>query len=246
MVRGVATLRAVISQSMYFPWVGLLEQVRLADVFVHYDDVQFARGFLNRVQVKTDAGARWLTVPLRRHGRDEPIDALVVDDTQDWRQDHRRQLVQAYHGCPHVDDMLAVFDSVAARPCEKLADIARSSMLALADYFGLRPARGFLRSSDLGVAGRSSERLLGLCQAVGADAYVTGHGARNYLDHGLFDAAGIAVEYMDYRCVPYPQAHGPFTPYVSALDLVANCGPAGRDRICSGTKPWKEFLNAPE
>ena len=58
-------MNLVISQSMYFPWVGMLEQIRLADVFMHYDDVQLARGFYNRVQVKTAQGARWLTVPLR-------------------------------------------------------------------------------------------------------------------------------------------------------------------------------------
>ena len=30
----------VISQSMLFPWVGTLEQMLLADVFIHYDDVK--------------------------------------------------------------------------------------------------------------------------------------------------------------------------------------------------------------
>ena len=44
----------VISQPMLFPWVGMFEQVALADVFVHYDDVQFSKGsFTNRVQLKT-------------------------------------------------------------------------------------------------------------------------------------------------------------------------------------------------
>lgn len=239
-------MRTVVSQSMYFPWIGLLEQVRQADVFVHYDDVQFARGFLNRVQIKTEIGVRWLTVPLHQHHRDEMIDALVVDNTQNWREAHRRQLIHSYRGRPYVDDMVAVFDFVASQPLEKLADITRASMLALTGYFGLRPEHGFVQSIDLGVPGRSSERLLGLCQTVGADTYVTGHGARNYLDHDLFDTAGVAVEYMDYRCTPYPQPHGPFNPYVSALDLIANCGQAGDNLICSSTKPWKEFLHASE
>jgi hypothetical protein len=48
---------------------------------------------------------------------------------------------------------------------------------------------------------------------------------------------------MDYRLDPYPQLHGDFTPYVSALDLIANCGVSGRDRIRSGTLYWKEFVS---
>ena len=38
-----------ISQSMYFPWCSLLDKIRLADIFIHYDDVKLSRGFYNRV-----------------------------------------------------------------------------------------------------------------------------------------------------------------------------------------------------
>ena len=36
-------MNVVISQPMLFPWVGMLEQVRLADSYVHYSDVQFSK-----------------------------------------------------------------------------------------------------------------------------------------------------------------------------------------------------------
>ena len=59
-------MKIVISQPMFFPWVGLFEQIRLADIYVHYDDVQFSKGsFVNRVQIKTNKGTQWLTVPLQ-------------------------------------------------------------------------------------------------------------------------------------------------------------------------------------
>ena len=92
----------VISQSMYFPWVGLLEQVRLADSFVHYDDVQFDRGFYNRVQVKTEQGSRWITLPLSNHRRGQKIDEIVVDDNMNWRKRHRDVLLQAYRKVKQV------------------------------------------------------------------------------------------------------------------------------------------------
>ena len=61
-------MKAVISQPMYFPWVGMFEQVRLCDIFVYYNDVQFSKGsFTNRVQIKApnNEGFKWLTVPLK-------------------------------------------------------------------------------------------------------------------------------------------------------------------------------------
>ena len=73
--------------------------------------------------------------------------------------------------------------------------------------------------------------------------YITGHGARNYLDHTLFENAGIAVDYMRYEYIPYPQLHGPFTPYVTSLDLIANCGKRGSAIIRSTAVDWRQFVN---
>lgn len=230
----------VVSQSMYFPWVGLLEQVRLADVFVHYDDVQFARGFFNRVQVKTPNGPAWMTVPLRDWQRGQAIDRILIDESVDWRMKHRKMLQHAYQKAPFRDDMLSLIDSVFAREVTNLAELARHSVYALANYFDL-PAPAFMQSRDMGVDGSSSARLRDIVLALHGDVYVTGHGARNYLDHELFERDGIAVRYMNYRCSAYPQLHGEFTPYVTALDLVANCGRAGAAMICSETVDWKEF-----
>src|SRR5690242_11364734 len=79
----------VISQPMFFPWVGMLEQLRLADTYVHYDDVQFEKGsFSNRVQIKTQAGVKWLTVPLRDKKLGQRILDVQVDDASGFRRKH--------------------------------------------------------------------------------------------------------------------------------------------------------------
>ncbi len=236
-------MKAVISQSMYFPWVGLLEQIRLSDVFVHYDDVQFTRGFYNRVQVKTPRGMQWLTVPLRDQHRGQLIDEVRVDDRIDWRTQHIDVLKQAYANAPHRQEMIALVEDVFSQPITSLADVSRNSILALAKYFDLTRDTRFVFSRELGVSGSSSLRLRDLCVAMDANVYITGHGARNYLDHQLFEDKGIEVRYMQYACSAYPQMHGEFTPYVTGLDLVANCGKDGRNVILSESINWRAFIN---
>jgi len=235
--------KIVISQSMYFPWVGLLEQVSIADTFIHYDDVQYARGFYNRVKVKTANGSKWISVPLSNHHRGQRIDEVLIDNQTDWRSQHRDTLKQAYMKAPYRDEMLALVDEVFLKPATYLSDVSRESILALVRYFKLDTKVQFMSSSDMKIPGASSQRLHDLCVAVAADVYVTGHGARNYLDHDLFERAGIKVEYMKYNMIPYPQLHGVFTPYVSALDLVANCGQEGASVITSNSIHWNGFLN---
>ncbi|MBD9648167.1 WbqC family protein [Ensifer sp. ENS09] len=235
------TRNIVISQSMYFPWVGMLEQIRLADVFVHYDDVQFSRGsFTNRVQIKTESGIRWLSVPLKDLRLGQRIDEVQIDDRTDWRRSHRDMLRQAYRKAPFVKDMLTLVDEVFAKDASTIADIARNSMLALAAYFKLdRPT--FMASDSLTIGGASSERVYDITAHLEGTAYITGHGARNYLDHDLFGRNGISVRYMNYERTPYAQLHGEFTPYVTALDLIANCGASGANVVHSGTVDWREF-----
>lgn len=234
--------RIVISQPMYFPWAGIFEQLRLADVFVHYDDALLPQGrsFISRVQVKTASGVQWLTVPLKRSGQ-PPINQVRVDDGQQWRQRHLKTLTHNYARAPYFDDMIGIAEAVYTQASDCLSDLNIRSMETVAEYFGL--ATEYVRSSQLRVAGHSTEKLLGLVRALGGSHYLTGHGARNYLDHELFEQHGIRVEYMAYNRSAYPQLHGTFDPHVTVLDLIANAGPQGRRYINSGTIDWKEFLH---
>ncbi len=234
--------RVVLSQPFFFPWVGLFEQIRLADHFLHYDDVQFSKGsFTNRVQIKTADGWKWLTVPLADLHLGQLIKDVTVDERQPWRRDHLGMLQQAYRGAPHCREMLEIVEAVYARRDLALGELVIDGVQRCCEYFDLSPATPFRRSSELGIAGKSWQRVLAIVKHLDGDVYVTGHGARIYLDHEAFEAAGVQVEYMDYRKQPYPQLHGAFNPYVSILDLIANAGRDGREVICSGTVSWRAF-----
>jgi len=232
----------VISQPMYFPWVGLLEQMRHADVFVHLDDAQFSKGsFFNRVKIKTAEGTPWLTVPLAETKLGQSLNETQLAK-HNWRRKQLATLRQAYAAAPHVEEMLGLVESVFEVEHKSLAALSAASVEALAEFFDIVPAE-VRWSSAMAIEGTGSARVLAICEALGADRYVTGHGAREYLDHESFEAAGVRVEYLDYEKREYPQLHGAFTPFVSALDLAANCGRthAMREVIASGSVYWKDF-----
>ncbi len=239
-------MNIVISQSMLFPWVGLLEQVRLADVFVHYDDVQFSKGsFVNRVQIKTPQGMRWMAVPLVDLHLGQKINEVQVPPSKQWREAHLALLASSLASAPFRQDALELVEGVYAADYSNIGALARASLMALVEYFGLDSHCRFIDVESLDIPGSSSDRVLRVVKCLGADTYITGHGASRYLDHELFERSGVAVEYMAYNCTPYPQAHGDFTPYVSALDLVANCGKLGLESIKSATTDWRSFKNEP-
>lgn len=236
--------RVVISQPFFFPWVGLFEQLRLADVFIHLDDAQFPLGrggtFINRVEVKTANGPQWLTVPVLRPGL-QLIKDVIIRDEFGWKEKHRKTLKYSYARTPYLNEMLEIVNSVLALPTKNLCELNIHGTELVAAYFGFAPR--FCLSSSLGLKSSSSIKVLELVQSQNGDVYITGHGAKNYLDHKLFERSGIRVEYMDYQRTPYPQLHGAFNPHVSILDLIANVGRAGCEYIHSPTRYWKEFVH---
>lgn len=236
-------MKVVISQPMFFPWVGMFEQIRLADIYVHYGDVQFSKGsFTNRVQIKTAQGVKWLTIPLQDVSLGQAIDEVKINARINWRAQHMDMLKQAYADAPYRKEMLNLVDSVYQQQIDSIGLLSRHSIETCCNYFGLGAGQRFIDVQKLGISGTSSQRVLDIILALGGKKYITGLGARNYLDHQLFEDAGIRVEYMDYQKLPYPQLHGAFTPYVSILDLIANMGKDGINCIQSGTVYWKDYL----
>jgi hypothetical protein len=232
-----------INQPCYLPWRGHFALIRTADVFVFYDDVQFtsntSRSFLARVQLKTAAGRRWLTVPVRKSGRfGQRIDQVEIADDGRWVARHGSAIREALRGAPYAGSVEPALAALSGWP--RLAELTIHTTRLVAGLLGIR--REMLRSSALGVGGSGSARVLAICQALGATRYVSGHGGLDYLDHDAFEAAGVTVEYMDYDLSPYPQLHGDFEPYVTALDTLANLGPAAGDHVNARTVPWRAML----
>lgn len=233
----------VILQPQYIPWIGVFEQIRLADIYVHYDDVQYPQGrsFTNRVQIKTSNGPKWLTVPVKKGAGKTLINEICIDNKVNWRRKHKETVRHAYSNAPYLSDVMDLVENITSQPFENLSDLNCYALELIADYFEFDTV--FEKSSALGIAGKSTQRLVDICSYFDADRYITGLGARNYVDYSEFENHNIKLHYMRYEKVSYPQLHGEFTPFVTVLDLIANCGKKGSEVICSNAKYWQDIVN---
>jgi len=226
---GSATGRTVVVlQPGYLPWLGFFDQMRRADVFVYYDDVQYdTHGWRNRNRIKTQQGPLWLTVPVRHSGLSKPrILDVAIDARGNWAKKHVASIRQAYAAAPFAKEYVPALEEVLTRSWECLVDLDVAVAGLLAAWFGVQPR--IEKASALGIDGGKTERLVNICRRVGATKYLTGSAARDYLDVPLFEQNGIAVEWQDFAHPVYPQLHGEFVPYMSAVDLLLNCGAESR------------------
>ena len=72
---------------------------------------------------------------------------------------------------------------------------------------------------------KKNELVLELCRAVHADYYLSGTGAKKYMDLQPFKNAGIDVEFQEYVQPEYKQlSSDTFIPGLSSLDLLFSEG----------------------
>jgi hypothetical protein len=236
-------MNVVINQACYLPWRGYFALIKLADVFIFYDDVQLPQGrsFQNRVQVKTGQGVRWLSVPVERAGKGrQMVNKARIKNEIDWRERHYGVMRNSLYACRHWEHCEPVLSEIFGHNWSALADLTINATLRIAGLLGLN--REFCRSSSLGITGGKTERLVNICRRVGATKYISPLGSIQYLEHELFENAGIQVEYIAYDNRPYPQLFGKFEPYVTIFDLLANTGPFAADHIVASTTPWREMV----
>jgi hypothetical protein len=216
-------LKAVILQPSYIPWRGYFDQIRRADLFIFYDDVQYdKRGWRNRNQIKTPHGKQWLTIPVRSHGAQTeniPINQIQIAWENQWNFDHLKSIQHAYAKAPYLKMYLPLLEKFYNRKDNLLADFIVDFTIAIAQGIGIEQTR-FLRSSTLGIAGQKTDRLIAILKKVGAEQYISGPSARDYIEPEKFSAAKITLEYMQYNYPEYPQLYPPYDPFVSILDLM--------------------------
>jgi len=218
-----------IMQPAYLPWLGYFSRVAASDLFIVLDhvavDLNRKTKFANRNRIRTAQGWTWLTVPIQTKGMpdDQPISDIRIEEDS-WRRKHWRSIEMNYARAPffkqHRDGLAAIYDRSWSHLCE--LDLATTRYLLYA--FGI--STRLRSSSEMSVKSRKSDLILDLCIAAGATEYISGPFGRDYLDAGKFDSAGIALTFHDYRHPQYRQCFEGFEPYMSAADLLLNCGPA--------------------
>lgn len=217
--------RLAILQSSYIPWRGVFDFIDQVDEFVIYDDVQYVkRHWHNRNVIKTANGPLWLSIPVETKGKY----LQTIDETRiaaPWANAHWRSIEHAYRKAPcfaeHGPTVAELYRRAEA--LELLTDVNLLFTAGLCGILGIDTP--LVPSSHYPAEGQKTDRLLSICLAAEADAYLSGPSASAYIEPVKFQDAGITLEWMNYSPYrPYLQLHGEFMMGVSILDMIFNLG----------------------
>lgn len=239
-------MRAAIVQPMYLPWIGYFGMIDLADAFVFYDDVQFVeRSWQRRNRIKMPSGKWiWLSVPIRsKFG--QSINEVRINNDIAWAERHWSCIKHAYNRAPFFKEYETVFEEVYVRKWDYLVDLDIALIKTITKRLGISIGR-LIRSSELGADGKKTTRLINVLEKIGANEYISGPSAMNYIERNGFGAANIRLYWYEFNHPKYDQLYGEFVPSLSSIDLLFNVGPRSLEIIRKGSENALKTVNEHE
>ena len=216
----ISKIVASIHQPHYLPWLGLIAKIACSDVFIYLDSVQFEKnGWQNRQRYSTENGLKFLSLPIQQKGivsEQKTIRDVVLADTRaPWK--HWKTLCQRYGKCPGWLVVAPRLEAILTGEEQKLLPFCLATMQLTLEIYRVQPRIVF--SSDLNVEGQKSERVINLVKAVGATHYLSGEGAKEYLEMSAFEAVGLGLSFQEFTHPVYRQSAGTgFIPGAFALE----------------------------
>jgi hypothetical protein len=217
-------MKCAIMQPSYLPWAGFFNLISMVDTFIFLDDAQFQKGsWHNRNQISNNGLRQWITVPIRHERLDQKINQTFLMNSA-WKLKHIRTIEQNYHRHDHADDMAEIVEFLRVDQSNNLADLNIGIIRFVAEKLSL--ATIFLRSSEIGIEGKRTSRLVEILKHCGATTYLSPVGAKQYLEEDSFERVSeIKLQFQDFKSINYPQRRSEnFQSHLSVIDLIANVG----------------------
>lgn len=210
----------------YLPDRSCFAKMVRADCFVLADDLLFSKkGRVNRTQIKTAGGTRWMTVPVltRAQGR-QLIRDVQIDPTRHWAKKHWKTLQVNYQYAPYFEFYADAIAEIYHREWCFLLDLNRALLAVLRKALGIAVPETLSSAIPARPGVSASERIVQIARETGCDTYLAAAADRAFLDENIFAAAGIRLAFPDYAPKPYRQLFGPFVANLSVMDLLFNLG----------------------
>jgi hypothetical protein len=236
-LRKVDSMKAVITQPNFLPWIGYFHQLKEADTFIILDNVQYnKREWQNRNRIVTRAGEiKYLTVPVKKAHQKTLIKDMVVSEVfkteKIWTSFHEaydktlyfeqsssilKEFLSHYElnndkNKIHLKDINVDFINII---CKRLN--WKKKIVYASDMLGQE------KCSNL----TATERLVKLCKTAGASQYLSSAGSRDYIieNLNLFKNESIKVYWQKFEHESYvsQKPKKPFVSHLTILDYLAH------------------------
>ena len=209
-----------IWQPYLLPYIGYWQLFAAVDRFVLYDNLQYSKqGWINRNRFLRDGTQPFFTVPLKKASDYLNIaDRTIADDFEPASL--LNAIEAAYGKAPFFEVTFPLVQQVIGARSRNLFEYLHEGIRLVADHLHIRTPVVVSSTIRIDHSLKAQDKVLAICEALGASRYLNGFGGRALYSTEAFAARGVELKFLQRRVTPYEQFGRPFVPDLSIVDVL--------------------------
>lgn len=227
-------MKLAIMQPYFMPYIGYFQLIGAVDVFVVYDNIKYTKkGWINRNRFLQNGTNAMFSLPLKKDS--DSLHVVERELAEDFNRDKFLNLLKgAYSRAPHFEEILPLLEQIVHCEDHNLFRFIHHSIICICQFIGI--CTDIRVSSDIAINHelKSQDKVIALCQALGADTYINPIGGLDLYEKEVFNASDIELKFIKSKPFEYAQFGKDFVPWLSIVDvLMFNSLDAVREGVSS-------------
>jgi hypothetical protein len=207
-------------QPYFLPYIGYYQLIGAVDLFIVYDNIKYTKkGWINRNRLLQNGRDVVFTLPLKSDSdfldvRDRELAATFDPDKL------VNQIGGAYRRAPYFTQTATLVATIVRHDERNLFRFLHHSIVKTCEHLGI--ATEIRASSEVPIDHRlrNQQRVLALCEAVGASTYVNAIGGTELYADDEFRGRNIELKFIRPGPFAYQQFGDSFVPWLSIVDVM--------------------------
>ncbi|MGB7654892.1 MAG: WbqC family protein [Novosphingobium sp.] len=209
-----------IMQPYFFPYIGYFQLMAAVDLFIVYDNIKYTKkGWINRNRLLLGGKDVMFSLPLKSDS--DHLDVCQRELAVDFKRDKLlNQFIGAYRSAPRFSQTLPLLEEIVRYEDANLFRFLQHAIAKTCQHLGIETE--IRVSSDIAIDHdlKNQDKVLALCEAVGASTYVNAIGGMALYSKEDFQKKGVALKFIRSKPFEYPQLGDPFVPWLSIVDVM--------------------------
>ncbi len=212
-----------IMQPYFCPYIGYWQLMKIVDVFVVYDNIEYTKkGWINRNRILIDGKDEYISLSLKKDS-----DYLNVNERFLSEQFHLKEIrkitnkiTEAYRKAPMFNEIMPMIEKILLCHHKNLFDYIYNSLLTWKDFLNINTK--IIKSSSLSIdieKYKGQDKVIAICKSLNADQYINPIGGLELYSVERFKEHNIKLNFIKSKDIIYQQFKNIFVPWLSIIDV---------------------------
>jgi WbqC-like protein family len=213
-------MKVAIMQPYFLPYIGYFQLIAAVDTFIVYDNIKYTKkGWINRNRMLQNGKDVMFSLPLKSDS--DYLDVCERELATDFNRDKLlNQFRGAYSRAPYFEQTFPLVEQIVKYEDRNLFRYIYHAITSVCEYLGIateiKVSSSIVIDHDL----KNQDKVLALCEAVGANVYVNAIGGMELYSKEAFLDKDIELKFIQSKPFEYTQFGAAFMPWLSIIDVM--------------------------